>query len=83
MSSIQYTPTQFFLREDRAAVCWIARGYTPPLLRQRWLSRPFEVDGVSLFLIRSGLISWQRGYYDHLGIAERVLPLLRWLPLRQ
>jgi uncharacterized protein (TIGR02246 family) len=83
MPTIQYTPTQFFFQEDKAAVCWIAQGHTPPLLRQRWLSRPFQVDGVSIFLIQSGLISWQHGYYDHLQIAERVIPPLRWLPLKQ
>ncbi len=83
MPTIQYTPTSFFFNEDRAAVCWVARGHTPPLLRQRWLVRPFQVDGVSIFIVRSGLICYQHGYYDHLQVAERVLPLLKWLPLKQ
>jgi uncharacterized protein (TIGR02246 family) len=82
MHTIQYTPTQFFFNGQEAAVCWIARGHTPPLLRQRWLSRPFQVDGVSIFLVRSGLIHWQHGYYDHLGIVEQVLLPLKWLPLK-
>jgi hypothetical protein len=29
-----------------------------------------------------GLISWQHGYYDHLQVVEKVLPPLRWLPLK-
>lgn len=83
MPTIQYTPTRFFLQESEAGICWISKGRTPPLLRQRWLSRPFEVDGVSIFLLQGGLICWQHGYYDHLRVAEGVIPPLRWLPLRQ
>ena len=82
MSTIQYTPTQRFLNETEAAICWLARGQTPPILGQRWLSRPFQVNGVSIFLVRSGLIYWQHGYYDHLSIVEQVLPPLKWLPLK-
>lgn len=82
MHTIQYTPTQHFFNAHEAAICWQARGHTPPLLRQRWLSRPFQVDGVSIFQIRSGLIHWQHGYYDHLRIVEQVLPPLKWLPLK-
>src|SRR5260370_25674263 len=82
MSTIQYTPTQRFFNESEAAICWLAQGHTPPMLRQHWLSRPFQVDGVSIFLVRSGLIHWQHGYYDHLRIVEQVLPPLKWLPLK-
>jgi uncharacterized protein (TIGR02246 family) len=82
MHTIQYTPTQHFFNEQEAAICWLASGHTPPLLRQRWLSRPFQVDGVSIFRVRSGLIYWQHGYYDHLRIVEQVLPPLKWLPLK-
>ncbi len=82
MPTLQYNPIRFFFSEEEASVGWIAKGHTPPLLRQRWLVRPFEVDGVSVFQVWSGLICWQRGYYDHLGIVERVLPPLKWLPLR-
>lgn len=82
MPTIQYTPQQSFFKEREGAVCWITRGHTPPLLRQRWLVRPFEVDGVSVFRVDHGLISWQHGYYDHLQIVEKVFPPLRWLPLK-
>ncbi len=82
MPSIQYTRTNSFLKEDEGAVTWIARGNTPALLRQRWLSRPYEVEGVSIFVVRDGHIHWQHGFYDHLSVVERVLPFLKWLPLK-
>lgn len=82
MPEIRYTPTRFFFHESEAVVCWLTRGKTPPLLHQRWLSRSFEVDGTSVFELRAGSIAWQHGYYDHLRVAENVLPPLRWLPLR-
>ena len=82
MPTIAYTPQAYLVGEGQAAVSWRASGHTPPLLRQRWLSRPFEVDGISLFTLRDDLIQQQHGFYDHLAIAERVLPPLRWLPLR-
>jgi hypothetical protein len=82
MPTIQYTPLQSFFNEREGTIHWVARGYTPPPLRQRWLVRPFEVDGVSIFRVDHGLISWQHGYYDHLQIVEKVLPPLRWLPLK-
>jgi steroid delta-isomerase-like uncharacterized protein len=84
MGTIQYTPTQHFFNENEqeAVVCWLAQGHTPSILRQHWLSRPFQVDGVSVFHMRSGLIHWQHGYYDHLKIVEQVIPVLRWLPLK-
>lgn len=83
MPTIRYTPTRFFEHAEGAGVCWIAEGQTPPLLRQRWLSKPFQVDGVSIFVVRAEQIVWQHGYYDHLQIAQNVLPFLRWLPLKQ
>ncbi len=80
MPTIQYTPLENFFNESEATVHWLAQGQTPPVLRQRWLIRPFEVDGVSIFRIDHGLISWQHGYYDHLQIVEQVLPPLKRLP---
>jgi hypothetical protein len=82
MSTIQYIPTKSFFHEHEAVVCWIAHGDTPAILGQRWLSRPFRVEGVSVFVISSGRIQWQHGYYDHLSIVEKIIPLLRWLPLK-
>jgi steroid delta-isomerase-like uncharacterized protein len=82
MPGIQYLPGNFFLRENEAVISWIAQGKTPALLRQRWLSRPFQVEGVSVFRIQPDVIVWQHGYYDHLHVAESVLPFLRWLPLK-
>jgi steroid delta-isomerase-like uncharacterized protein len=82
MPTIQYTPHKNFFNEREGVIQWIARGHTPPVLRQRWLVRPFEVEGVSIFRMDRGLISWQHGYYDHLHIVEQVLPPLRWLPLK-
>ena len=82
MPTIKYTPVQAFFHENEAAICWLAEGQTPAFLRQRWLSRPFQVEGVSIFRVRDGLIYWQHGYYDHLSMAERVVPPLRWLPLK-
>ncbi len=82
MPSIQYTPTRRFFAEGQAAICWIASGETPRLLGQSWLSRPFQVDGVSIFLVHNGLIQRQNGYYDHFSIVEQVIPPLRWLPFR-
>ncbi|WP_052889939.1 nuclear transport factor 2 family protein [Thermogemmatispora carboxidivorans] len=82
MPTIQYTPTRRFFGEGQAVVCWIASGKTPRLLKQSWLSRPFQVDGVSIFLVRSGLILRQSDYYDHFAIVEQVFPPLRWLPFR-
>lgn len=82
MPGIQYARTGDILGEDEGAVLWTARGRTPPLLGQKWLARTFEVDGVSIFRVRAGLICWQRGYYDHLAVVERVIPFLKWLPSR-
>jgi hypothetical protein len=82
MPTIQYTPLQNFFNEREGTTHWLARGQTPAILRQRWLVRPFEIDGVSIFRMDRGLICWQHGYYDHLQIVEKVLPLLRLLPLK-
>jgi len=82
MPTIQYKPTRFFFHNQDAAISWVAQGRTPAFLHQRWLSHPFEVDGVSIFRVHAGRIAWQHGYYDHLHIAERVIPPLRWLPLK-
>lgn len=82
MPTIRYTPTKRFVQRGEAVVCWVAKGRTPAILGQRWLSRPFEVEGVSVFVVSAGRIRWQHGYYDHLYVVGRVLPLLRWLPLK-
>jgi steroid delta-isomerase-like uncharacterized protein len=82
MPALQYTPIRRFFAEGQAAICWIVSGKTPPLLGQSWLSRPFQVDGVSIFVIRNGLIQSQNDYYDHFAVIEQVIPPLRWLPLR-
>lgn len=83
MPTIEYIPTHhYFMAEHQAAVTWTARGRTPRLLGQKWLSRSFHADGVSVFTLENGRIAWQHGYYDHLAVVERVLPFLQWLPSR-
>lgn len=82
MPQISYTPADEIVCGERVAITWTVRGYTPRLLGQRWLARPFAVDGVSIFAIHAGLIARQRGYYDHLAVVERALPFLRLLPVR-
>ena len=82
MPTIEYTPQHKVFSEREGIIQWVARGHTPAVLRQHWLMRPFEVEGVSIFRMDHGLISWQHGYYDHLHIVEEVLPPLRWLPLK-
>jgi ketosteroid isomerase-like protein len=78
--TITYTPTaRAFMEQDRAAVTWTTSGRSPRLLGQAWLSRPFRVDGISIFTLRDGLIYKQRGYYDHLSLLEQILPPLKWL----
>lgn len=80
MPSILYTPTsQTLIGQQQAAVTWTAQGRSPRLLGQVWLSRPYRVDGVSVFTLSDGLIARQRGYYDHLAVVEQVLPPLKWL----
>ena len=80
--SIAYEPASELVDGELVAITWTVNGYTPRLLGQRWLERPFVVDGVSVFTIRDGLITRQRGYYDHLVPVERALPFLRLLPSR-
>ena len=83
MPSIRYTLTgQTFMQEQgatQAAVTWTTSGQGPRLLG--WLSRPFRVDGVSVFTLHEGRIQKQRGYYDHLAALEQMLPPLKWLHL--
>lgn len=76
MPSITYTPTNHLLATECAVVLWTTRGR---ILGQSWLSRSFEVDGVSIFTIRDERISKQRGYYDHFSTLEQILPPLKWL----
>jgi uncharacterized protein (TIGR02246 family) len=82
MPSIEYVRMKSFLQAEEGVVTWIARGSTPALLGQRWLVRPYEVEGVSQFIMRDGRIYWQHGFYDHLSIVEKVLPFLKWLPIK-
>jgi steroid delta-isomerase-like uncharacterized protein len=83
MPTFSYTPTNQLFGQDQAVVTWTARAHSPRLLGQSWLSRPFQVDGVSVFSLRDGFIQKQRGYYDHLSALEQILPFLRWvLPAR-
>jgi steroid delta-isomerase-like uncharacterized protein len=80
--TITYTPTQQLFASEYAIVLWTTRGRSPRILGQSWLSRPFQVDGVSVFTLRNGHIQNQRGYYDHLSLLEQILPPLKWLPFR-
>lgn len=84
MPSINYVPTgQVFMQDEQAALAWTTRGKGPRLLGRAWLARSFQVDGVSVFLFRDGLIQKQRGYYDHLSAIEQILPPVKWiLPFR-
>ncbi len=84
MPSIAYTPTGKIMSGGQHVVLpWIASGRGPRLLGQKWLARPFSVNGLSVFHIRDGLIASQRGYYDHLTVVEQILPPLKWLlPVR-
>jgi steroid delta-isomerase-like uncharacterized protein len=79
MPSITYTPVYQLFEEQQVAVTWTTSGRSPRILGQAWLSRPFQVDGVSIFTFRDGLISNQRGYYDHLSVLEQILPPLKWI----
>lgn len=78
-----YTLTNQLFGPDQAMVTWTTSGLSPRLLGQSWLSRPFQIDGVSVFTMRDGRIQKQRGYYDHLSALEQILPFLKWvLPAR-
>ena len=81
--TITYTPLAQFTSDGQIAVQWTTSGRIERLLGQKWLARPFTVDGVSVFCIENGLIQKQRGYYDHLSAIEQILPPLKWvLPFR-
>ena len=81
--TITYTPHAHFVSDGQIAVQWTTHGRLERLLGQKWLGRPFTVDGVSIFSIENGLIQKQRGYYDHLSLVEQILPPLKWLlPVR-
>ena len=81
--TITYTPHAEFVSDGQIAVQWTTSGRLERLLGQKWLPRPFSVDGVSIFSIENGLIQKQHGYYDHLSAVEQTLPLLKWLlPVR-
>ena len=82
LAEIAYTPAEEIVAGETIAVTWTVSGRTPRLLGQRWLARPFAVDGVSVFHLRDGQIIRQHGYYDHLVAVERALPFLRLLPSR-
>lgn len=82
MPTIAYAPASRLFAEKQAAVTWTATGRTPRLLGLPFFSRPFQVDGVSVFTFRDGLIQQQHGYYDHLSVIEHVLPPLKLLPTR-
>ena len=88
MPSLAYIPVYHLFPlyqlydEAQASVTWTASGKTPRLLGLPWFSRPFQVEGVSIFTFHDGLIQKQRGYYDHLSVLERILPPLKLLPAR-
>lgn len=82
MPTITYTPTNQLFASGYVAMLWTASGRSPRILGQSWLSRPFQVHGVSIFTFHDGHIQSQQGYYDHLSILERILPPLTWLPFR-
>lgn len=79
MPSITYTPAAQIFSEEQAAVTWTTSGRSPRFLRQRWIARPFRVDGVSIFTFQDGRIQKQRGYYDHLSVLEQIVPPLGWI----
>lgn len=82
MPSIRYVPTSMvLLHEKQAAITWTTQGKGPRFLGLAFLTRPFRVDGVSVFRLRDGLIEQQRGYYDHLAALEQVVLPLKWLHL--
>ncbi|HEX6478309.1 MAG TPA: nuclear transport factor 2 family protein [Ktedonobacteraceae bacterium] len=78
MPSIKYVPSTLFFSEEHATVQWTTSGQ-PRILGQSWLARPFQVDGVSIFTFKDGLIHKQRGYYDHGSAVEQALPPIKWL----
>ena len=79
MPSITYTPASQLFSETQAAVTWTVRSRSPRLLGLAWLSRSFQVAGVSIFTLQDGRIQLQHGYYDHLSALEQILPPLKWI----
>jgi steroid delta-isomerase-like uncharacterized protein len=79
MPTIAYTPHEQIAADEYAVVTWTARAINRGLLG---IPRTFQVDGVSVFTLRDGLIQRQRGYYDHLAAVEQILPLVKLLPSR-
>lgn len=79
MPTIAYTPHEQIAADEYAVVTWTARAINRRLLG---IPRAFQVDGVSVFALRDGLIQRQRGYYDHLAAVEQILPPVKWLPTR-
>ena len=77
--TITYTPFARFSSDEQIVVQWTVHGRVERLLGQKWLARPFTVDGMSVFSIENGLITGQRGYYDHLSLLEQILPPLKWI----
>ncbi|HKV58254.1 MAG TPA: nuclear transport factor 2 family protein, partial [Ktedonobacteraceae bacterium] len=49
MPTITYTPLDQFVSDEQVAVQWTTHGRIERLLRQKWLARSYEVDGVSIF----------------------------------
>lgn len=76
MPTIAYTPHEHIAADDYVVVTWTARAINRRLLG---IPRAFQVDGVSVFTLRDGLIQRQRGYYDHLAAVEQILPPVKWL----
>ena len=82
MPSIMYMPSsQVLPQENMAAITWTTQGNGPRWLGLSFLSRPFHVDGVSVFTFSDGQIQKQRGYYDHLSALEQLIPPLKWFSL--
>ena len=82
MPTIAYTPSAYLFTGNQAAVTWTVSGRSPRLLGQSWLSRPFRMEGVSVFTLHDGHIQKQHGYYDHFSALEQILPFLKVLPVR-
>lgn len=82
MPSIRYQPTSaVLLHGEQAAITWSTQGNGPRVLGLALLTRPFHVEGVSVFHLCDGLIERQRGYYDHLAALEQIILPLKWLHL--
>lgn len=84
MPLLTYTPTAQLSGDGQVGVTWIVEGNGPRIVGQSWLTRRhFKVSGVSIFAIEDGKIQKQHGYYDHLSVAEQLVPFLKKLvPIR-